>query len=66
VTGGGVNIIPKFQLSRSNALGVMMFRRSGQKRIADLPIELINDKCVFGTALATPGLLQTPFHYFFT
>ena len=34
--------------------------------IVDLITEFINDKGVCGTALATPGLLQTLHYFFFT
>ena len=52
----GVNIILQFQLSSSNGLGVMMFRRFGGKGSL---IQSVSDEAVCRTAPATPGLLKT-------
>ena len=55
-TGCGVNILSKFQLSRSNRLGFTMLWISGGKSSLT---ELMNDEAVYRTAPATPGLLTT-------
>ena len=60
---GGVNILSKFQLPSSYRLGFMMLWRSGGKGwVTEWINELINDKAVYRTDPATPGLLIT---YFF-
>ena len=55
---GGVNILSKFQLPSSYRLGFMMLWRSGGKGCMN---ELMNDKAIYRTAPATPGLLITSY-----
>ena len=54
----GVDILSKLQLSTSNGLGVMMFWRSGGKgSLSDSVKESTNQKAVWRTNPATPGML---------
>ena len=55
VWGGGVNILSKFQPPRSYCLWFMILWRSGGKGSLN---ESVNDKAVYRTAPATPGLLN--------
>ena len=52
--GGGVNVLSKFQLPSSYYLWFMILRRSGGKGWLTC---WINDKAVYRTAPAAPGLL---------
>ena len=56
LTHGGVNILSKFQISSSHGLAVMILWRFGGKVLSDLS-DLISNRGVCRTALATPGLL---------
>ena len=56
---GGVNILSKFQLPSSYRLWFMILWRSGGKGwITELINEWMNDKAVYRTAPATPGLFN--------